>query len=80
MTVKGIVIGINLTFGYSQCKTKGSCVYNKTEGKIGSFSSFIAFDITCKLMRLPFIGKVGCVVSIIMNFSLWTLIVSCISH
>ena len=48
---KGIVIGINLIFGLFGYKTRGSCVYNKTAEKQGSFSSFIVWDITYKLMR-----------------------------
>ena len=48
---KGIVIGINLKFGLYQCKTKGSCVYNKTAEKKGSFCNFIVRDNTNKLMR-----------------------------
>ena len=41
---------INLTFGSCRCKTMGSCVYNEYAEKKGSFCSFIACDVTCKLM------------------------------
>ena len=48
---KGIEIGINLIFGIFRYKTRGSCVYNKTEEKQESFCSLIVWDITYKLMR-----------------------------
>ena len=48
---KGIVIEINLIFGLFRYKTRGSCVYNETAEKQGSFCSFMAWDITYKLMR-----------------------------
>ena len=48
---KGIVIGINLISGLLRYQTMGSCVYNKTAQKRGSFCSFIVWDITYKVMR-----------------------------
>ena len=42
---KAVVFGL---FGY---KTMHSCVYNKTAEKQGSFDSFIACGIKCKLIR-----------------------------
>ena len=48
---KCLVIGIKFTSESSGCKTMSSCVYNKTTEKQRSFSSFIACDITYKLMR-----------------------------
>ena len=48
---KGSVIGVNLTFGLFRYKTRGSCVYNETDEKKGSLCSFLAWYITCKLMR-----------------------------
>ena len=47
----GTVIGIKFIFGIFGCKTRGSCMHDETAEKQGSFSSFIACDITCKLMR-----------------------------
>ena len=60
---KGIVMGMNLIVGTFGCKSRDSCVYNKTVQKQGSFSSVSAWDIKCKLKRWWFIGNVGCVVS-----------------
>ena len=60
---KGIVIGTKSTSGLLGCKTMGNCVYNETAEKQGSFSSFIAWNITCKLMRWKFLGSDDCVVS-----------------
>ena len=37
---KGIVIGMNLTFGLFRCKTMGSCVYNETAEKKKNFLQF----------------------------------------
>ena len=48
---KGMVIGINLISELFRYQTKGSCVYNKTAEKSGSFCSFIAWNITYKVMR-----------------------------
>ena len=48
---KSIVVGICLKFGLFKCKTRGSCVYNKTTEKKGSFCNFIVRDITNELMR-----------------------------
>ena len=42
---KDIVVGIKLVFGLVGYKTGGSCVYNKTAEKQGSFSGFIVGDI-----------------------------------
>ena len=56
---KGIVIGMKLTFGLFGCKTRSSCVHNKTAKKQGGFSSFVAGDITCKMLTWWFIGSVG---------------------
>ena len=47
---EGTVIEISLTFGLFRCKTGGSCVYNETAEKQGSCNSFIAWNITCKLV------------------------------
>ena len=41
-TGKGIVVGINLTFGSFRCKTRSSCVYNETAEKKTSSCNFIA--------------------------------------
>ena len=48
---KGLVMGQNLIFGLSGCKTRDKCVYNETVQKQRGFSSFNAWDITCKLKR-----------------------------
>ena len=45
-TGKGIVIRMNLIFGFFGYKTRGICVYNKTAEKQGSFSSYNVWDIT----------------------------------
>ena len=48
---KGIVIGMRFIFGLFGYKTEVSCVYNKIAEKRGSFSNFIVWDITYKVMR-----------------------------
>ena len=40
-TRKGIVIGIQLTFGSFRCKTMSSCVYNETAEKRDVFAVLV---------------------------------------
>ena len=43
---KGIVTEIYIIFGLFAYKTRGSCMYNKTAEKQGSFNSFIVHTTT----------------------------------
>ena len=47
---EGIVIGMKFIFELFGCKTMCTCLYNKTAEKQRSFSSFVAWNIACKLM------------------------------
>ena len=47
---KVVVIEMKFTFGLFGCKTRSSCVHNKTAKK-KSFKSFFVWDVTCKCLQ-----------------------------